>query len=75
MAKGTIEQTTTMAFAPPSDRSPAAIGRNGLLTRSISTSVTWLTPTIAMLTVSAATSVASRSGSPGAAPGWAAAIA
>ena len=61
MAKGTIEQTTTMAFAPPSERSPAAIGRNGLLTRSISTSVIWLTPTIAMFTVRAATSVASRS--------------
>ena len=48
--------------APPSiDSSPAAIGSNGLLIRSISTSVSWLTPTIAMFTVRPATSVASRS--------------
>ena len=64
----------TIAFAAPSERSPAAIGRNGLLTRSISTSVIWLTPTIAMLTVRPATSVASRSGRPGAAPASAPAI-
>ena len=44
--------------AAPSESSPAAIGRNGLLIRSISTSVIWLTPTIAMLTVRPATSVA-----------------
>src|SRR3954447_25455509 len=75
MASGISVQAMTIARAAAGLRSPAAIGRNGLLTRSISTSVTWLTPTIATLTVRAATNVASRSGSPGAAPGWDAAIA
>ena len=54
-----------MAFAAGGERSPAAIGRYGLLTRSISTSVIWLTPTIETLTARAATSVASRSATDG----------
>jgi hypothetical protein len=66
MASGSTQQTATMTFAAPRDRSPAAIGRNGLLTRSISTSVIWLTPTIAMLTANPAISVATRSPTPGA---------
>src|SRR3954468_4110739 len=62
MASGSAVAAKTISFAWPSVRSPAAIGRYGLLTRSISTSVIWLTPTIETLTASAATSVASRSG-------------
>ena len=52
-------------------RSPAATGRNGLLIRSISTSSSWLIPTMKMFTHQAATSVQKRSkssapsGSPG----------
>src|SRR5690349_25023214 len=61
MASGTTVHAITMIVAFLTLRSPAAIGRYGLLTRSISTSVSWLTPTIAMLTASAAISVAARS--------------
>jgi hypothetical protein len=61
---GTTVQTITIARAPGNDSSPAAIGSHGLLMRSISTSVIWLTPTIAMLTIRPTSSVAARSGTP-----------
>ena len=71
---GSTVHAATIARAAAGESSPAAIGRNGLLTRSISTSVSWLTPTIAMLTVRPATSVASRSPTPPARAASAAAI-
>src|SRR5439155_377770 len=54
---GTRPATATIARPWPRVSSPAASGRNGLLTRSISTSSSWLSPTMKTLTVSAATSV------------------
>jgi hypothetical protein len=75
IASGSAVQTITIVRAPASERSPAAIGSHGLFIRSISTSVIWLTPTIAMFTASPATSVASRSPTPPAASDSAAAIA
>src|SRR5437762_9538751 len=64
MASGTTLQAATIVLAAAGERSPAATGRYGLLTRSMSTSVSWLTPTMATLTVRPATSVAARSQAP-----------
>jgi hypothetical protein len=64
IASGSTVQAATIARAVPGDSSPAAIGSHGLFTLSISTSVIWLTPTIATFTASAAISVASRSPAP-----------
>src|SRR4051794_17336628 len=47
---GIAAATATIRQAAGTDSSPAAIGSRGLLTRSISTSVIWLSPTIATLT-------------------------
>ncbi len=74
-ASGITQHAATIALAAPGDRIPAAIGRNGLLTLSISTSVIWLIPTIAMFTVSPARSVNSRSYTGGAVSSSATAIA
>src|SRR4051794_21923763 len=63
MASGTTLQAATIPLAAVGERSPAATGRYGLLTRSMSTSVSWLTPTMATLTASPAVSGAG--GSPG----------
>src|SRR4051812_46150490 len=64
MPIGSTVHAMTMTAACLAVRSPAAIGRYGLLTRSISTSVSWLTPTIATLTARPAISVARRSPAP-----------
>ena len=45
-ASGRTAAAPTIHHARSSDRSPAAIGSPGLLTRSMSTSVIWLMPTM-----------------------------
>jgi hypothetical protein len=57
---GTAAQTATIRQAASTDRSPAARGRCGLLTRSISMSVIWLTPTMATFTHAPASITQSR---------------
>ena len=66
IATGTTAHAPTIQRAAPIDSSPLASGRNGLLTRSISTSVISLTPTMKTFTHQPATSVHARSQSGGA---------
>jgi hypothetical protein len=58
---GITADAATIRRAATRLRSPAAIGRNGLLMRSISTSSIWLIPTMKTFTHQAARSVQSRS--------------
>ena len=64
IATGAIAAAATIRRAASSDRSPAAIGSHGLLRRSISTSSTWLMPTMKTFTHAPAKSVHSRSIAP-----------
>src|SRR5262245_8143815 len=64
ITSGVTAATATMRRPASSDRSPAAIGSHGLLTRSISTSSTWLMPTMNTFTHAPASSVHSRSAAP-----------
>ena len=61
IATGAMAATATIRRAASSDRSPAAIGSQGLLRRSISTSSIWLIPVMNTFTHRPASSVHSRS--------------
>ena len=64
ISSGTMAAAATTRRAVSSDRSPAAIGSHGLLSRSISTSSIWLIPVMKTFTQRPASSVHSRSTAP-----------